>query len=190
MEHYKNLSLNNIDGEIWKDVLGYEGFFKISNFGRIKSMYRGVAYYKKRLRFIKEKILHQKIQQNGYLVVGLRKAGIKRKFVLIHRVVADSFLGINPIMQINHIDCNKKNNRIENLEWCTQKENNHHAIKNGLTNNVGVNNPKCVLTEIDVIEIRRLYDDGKRICEIVKNYPVQKPAIWKIVKKIYWKHLL
>lgn len=76
-----------------------------------------------------------------------------------------------------------------NLEWCTPQENNDHAIKHGLTSSVGVDNPRCVLSEIQVIKIRELYDSGTKICKLSEQYPVQKSAIFKIVKRKSWTHL-
>lgn len=110
--------------EIWKDVEGYEGLYRVSNKGRIKSL-----NYKNTQRI---KILKQYESTNGYLRTCLCKNGIA-KFFLIHRLVAQAFINNqHNLLEVNHIDGNKQNNNVNNLEWCTRSENNVHAIKNNL----------------------------------------------------------
>ena len=117
--------------EIWKDVVGYEGLYQVSDKGQIKSLKRyrnnGNGKYLQ-----KEKILKSYIGKNGYCIVDLYKNG-KRKKCLLHRLVAEAFI-YNPQNKpcINHIDCHKTNNNINNLEWCTYKENMQEAVKNKL----------------------------------------------------------
>ena len=107
--------------EIWKDIKGYEGLYQISNLGNVKSL--------------KNKIyLKPSIHKKGYLHCGLSKKGEKKQ-CFIHRLVAETFID-NPykLPCVNHKDCNPKNNKIENLEWCTYKDNNnyknHHLKRN------------------------------------------------------------
>ena len=107
--------------EVWKDVKGYEGLYKVSNTGKVKSFQRN-----------REKLLSDKYYENGYLRASLSKNNEKKK-VLIHRLVAETFIP-NPENkpEVNHIDGNKKNNNASNLEWCTRCENVKHAWKTGL----------------------------------------------------------
>lgn len=108
--------------EIWKDIEGWEGFYQVSNFGRVKSLERFVNGPKGLIK-LKEKILSPKIDKNGYLLVGFHKEGIQ-KYMRIHRLVAMAFIpNPNNFPQINHIDENKRNNYVSNLEWCTHKYN-------------------------------------------------------------------
>ena len=111
--------------EIWKDIIGYEGLYQVSNLGRIKSLPRNGT--------VKEqKILKQTLDTNGYLTIGLHKNN-KAKKINIHRIVAETFVAnINNYNIINHKDGNKQNNRVDNLEWCTQKHNIKEAIRLGL----------------------------------------------------------
>ena len=100
--------------EIWRNVVGYEGAYKISSCGNVRGFrYKG----------------NFKPADNGfgYLTVCLTKNG-KRKTQYVHRLVAEAFIP-NPdhLPQVNHIDENKQNNKIENLEWCTAKQNTNHG---------------------------------------------------------------
>ena len=120
--------------EIWKDIQGYEGLYQVSNLGRVKSLGR---FIESRLKGVDkvwkaERILKTCKRTNGYIGVGLRKNG-KGKNFNIHRLVAIAFLD-NPENkpQVNHIDGNKKNNNVSNLEWVTNSENQKHAYKHGL----------------------------------------------------------
>ena len=105
--------------EIWKDILGYEGLYQVSDKGRVKSIVYG-----------KEKIRKLVRNKNGYLRVGLRKNG-KMKQCLVHRLVGQSFIP-NPhnLPQVNHKDENKTNNCVENLEWCDRKYNLNYGTRN------------------------------------------------------------
>lgn len=148
-----------VENEIWKDIEGYEGLYQISNYGRIKSLEKyiksGIKNSKKVKR--KEKIL--KIQENryGYNYVNLSKNS-EHKYKTIHRLVAQAFIP-NPQNkpQVNHIDGDKTNNCISNLEWCTSSENEIHAYKflnkhknNGNKGKFGKENAKAkVVLQID-----------------------------------------
>lgn len=118
--------------EIFKDIPGYEGYYQASNMGRIKSLER-VIVDSRNIRIFKEKIL-KPIIVHGYCHVTLSKNG-KRKAFIVHRLVLLTFKGPSDL-QTNHIDCDKKNNRIENLEYVTCLENIRHAYKNGLYKNI------------------------------------------------------
>lgn len=109
--------------EIWKDIEGYEGFYQVSSLGRIKSLERRVkARYN--YQVIKEKIRKLNKTTAGYLYVVLSKEGINKTH-LVHQLVAKAFLQkIDNLECINHIDENKENNSITNLEWCSYQYNN------------------------------------------------------------------
>lgn len=103
--------------ETWKDVVGYEGLYQVSSLGRIKNN--------------KGKVLKQEISSQGYLRIKLRKNKQSKSFH-VHRIELIAFTSPNKNMQVNHIDGDKNNNRLENLSWCTASENIRHAIKLGL----------------------------------------------------------
>lgn len=111
--------------EIWKDVVGFEGYYKVSNLGRVKSVDRYVNYKKGySLKALKKgQLLSPKISNKGYLHLTLMKDG-KNYYRSVHRIVAEAFIP-NPknLPFINHINENKVDDRVENLEWCTAKYN-------------------------------------------------------------------
>ena len=118
--------------EIWKDVLGYEGLYQVSDKGRVKSLPRKV---KRKLRgsdasyFIKEKILKSAKEKDRYYFVGLSKSGKSRSFY-IHRLVAQSFIGPIPNgMYVDHINRDKLDNRVENLRIITPAESQSNTWK-------------------------------------------------------------
>lgn len=116
--------------EIWKDVVGYEGLYQVSNLGRVKSLTFYNNVHQK--RYHRERILKGKDNMHGYLCVSLHKNGkiYQRK---IHRLVAQAFIpNPNNFAIINHIDGNKVNNNINNLEWCTYSHNEKEAYRLGL----------------------------------------------------------
>jgi hypothetical protein len=118
--------------EIWKDVKGYESLYQVSNFGSVKSLdLIRVEWYGTK-KFYKGKILKGVIQKSGYIAFDLYKHG-KRKSIRCHVLVAKAFLPNNDNdLVVNHKDGNKQNNKLENLEWITFKENVRHAFKNRL----------------------------------------------------------
>lgn len=127
--------------EIWKDIPNYEGFYQVSNLGRVKSLAREILG--KRNRKVKEKILIPSSNMHGYYKVEL----FKNKIVLrkrIHRLVAEVFLDKSNFksmpdedrnlinidkLVVNHKDENKRNNNVDNLEWCTHKYNDCYGTR-------------------------------------------------------------
>ena len=113
------------ESEVWKDIVGYDGLYKVSNKGNVYSVIR------KDSRGVKHGgiILKPRYSGNGYLQVDLRNNG-KRKTKYIHRLVTEAFIP-NPesLPQINHIDEVKDNNNVENLEWCDSMYNNNYGTR-------------------------------------------------------------
>jgi len=129
---HENLSLENINGEIWKDIPYYEGYYQVSNFGRVKSLSRkiwnGSGYFKS-----KEKILKQSKNSEGYLMVSLSRNSILKSYK-IHVLVAICFLnhkqkGSTKYKVVDHKDNIRYNNRFDNLQIISQSENVRKEIK-------------------------------------------------------------
>lgn len=127
--------------EIWKDVVGYEGLYKVSNFGLVKRIKTektdGSGNYERN-----EHVIKQRKNNKGYAIVDLYKNNKRGQF-LVHRLVALSFISKQDGLDcVNHIDEDKNNNHITNLEWCTQKHNMNHGTAKyriGIKNSIKIN---------------------------------------------------
>jgi hypothetical protein len=118
--------------EIWKDIKGYEGSYQVSSKGRVKALSRVVKSRWGTPKPLKEKEIREIVDALGYSRLSLSKDG-KVKTHKIHRLVAETFLIGEG--HINHIDGNKQNNHVSNLEFCTIKQNHNHAFESGLRPN-------------------------------------------------------
>ena len=114
--------------EIWKDIKGYEGLYQVSNWGNVRSLDRYKKTKNNSFSFIHGQLLKQYVTNRGYLNVYLYSNG-KNKFFSIHRLVATHFLkNTENKPQVDHIDCNKFNNHVDNLRWCSASENMRNEI--------------------------------------------------------------
>lgn len=116
------LSLEDLPNERWKDIKDFEGLYKISDYGRVKSLERFRKLHSKLVR-VPEIIRKNGYDKDGYQIIPLNKNS-KKYMKKIHRLVAEAFI-VNPDNKkyVNHKDCNRWNNNVNNLEWCTSKEN-------------------------------------------------------------------
>ncbi|WP_368679758.1 NUMOD4 domain-containing protein [Staphylococcus pseudoxylosus] len=120
--------------EVWRDVLGYENLYEVSNYGRVRTHKNKQTWSKQHQcwRKWKQRYLKNKTPKGRDVRVSLWKNGEHKDF-LVHRLVAFAFI---PIIQgkecVNHINGNPRNNRVDNLEWCNYKENQNHAFENDL----------------------------------------------------------
>jgi hypothetical protein len=180
--------------EIWLPVIGYEGLYSVSNLGRVLSHKRHIrisACDRKKEHFIeiKEKVCRANKGNGGYLYHGLTKDGIL-KSIKVHRMVAMAFIP-NPEghPQVNHKDGNKQNNLLENLEWCTSRENLIHALRTGLRSAKGEKNAAHVRTEEQVRECKRLLATGLSCTDVGKITGVPMKAVSKIKTGYTWSHV-
>src|SRR5574344_251986 len=131
--------------EIWKDIIGYEGYYQISNMGNVKSLARNVIKRSGVIQPRKERIMDKRICSDEYYIAKLTVNNVS-KSISIHRLVAIHFIP-NPdnLPEVNHIDCNRQNNCVDNLEWCTHGDNVRYSIKCGnhicCRDLTGINNP-------------------------------------------------
>ncbi len=175
--------------EKWKDILAWEGLYQISNFGRVKSLEKHVinksGTYTKR----KERILKPSISK-GYYHVILHRDKFKKGYT-VHRLVAVNFLiEHDKNLHINHKDGNKLNNHIENLEWCTQKENSQHAVKNGLYKPLfGEKAPRALIDKNKALLIISLLKSGFSGMEISEKTGTSNKIISSINTHTTWRHL-
>lgn len=128
--------------EIWKDIKGYEGYYQISNLGNVKSLERTVYHSDGRVQVRKERIMSKRESTDGYYIAKLN-VDKQSKSIAIHRLIAEAFIpNPNNFPEVNHIDTNRKNNKVENLEWCTRIDNIMHSVKLGhYKGKSGENNP-------------------------------------------------
>lgn len=119
--------------ETWKEITWTDGIYYVSDMGNIKKV--GGKQFGNKIYKNRNHILTPKKQNSGYLTVNLyvRKRHVTR---LVHRLVAQAFLGDEPGMDVNHKNGDKHDNRLSNLEWCTRKENMEHCSKNGLRKDI------------------------------------------------------
>ena len=158
--------------EIWKKIEGF-GNYSVSNEGRVKNdkIFLKLSYNKR-----------------GYSQVVLWNEN-KNKIQTIHRLVAQAFIP-NPDNkpEVNHIDYNKTNNHVSNLEWATKKENEDHALQNGLKVK-GEQNGGSKLTEIEVIEVRKLFKEGWLKKDLAQKFGITRNSISNIIKRKFWTHI-
>lgn len=145
--------------EVWKDVDGYEGYYQVSNLGRVRSLERIVKRGSNSLR-IAGKIKVQRINSNGYMRVFLNKEGVS-KLALVHRLVAAAFVeNPNSYGYVDHIDSDRLNNCASNLAWCTQGDNIHLAYERGRRRHVRLSQE--AIERLSAANRRQVIrDDGK-----------------------------
>ena len=168
--------------EIWKPIEGYKGKYEVSNLGRIKSLCWG-----------RVKILKKHLSKHGYVVTYL-SINTLVKTIKVHRLVAQAFIP-NPDNKpcVNHIDSIRTNNNVNNLEWCTWKENTRHSSKKGrMLGPRGEKSHKTKLTIKDVLDIRHQFKTNKSrkiTNKLALHYNISKSSAWQIINRKTWKHV-
>lgn len=189
MKKKTNIIGTNKEKEIWIDIINYEGIYQVSNLGKIKSLKRTCSSRNNSIRKVSDKLL--KIFPNktraNYWYVSL--ASNKPKQYRVHKLVALHFIP-NPdnLPQINHIDGNKANNMVYNLEWCTAQQNTDHAFKLGLMpdrRNNNASNKKLTKEIVAIIQIELAKGVKNRI--LAKKYSVSDATISLIKHNKRWE---
>lgn len=164
--------------ERWLPIPGWEGLYEASTAGRIRSLSRG-----------EPRILRPGSNGRGYLVLGLWRDGNQHGFS-VHSLILLTFVGPRPHgKQINHIDGDRKNNRLENLEYCTQSENMRHRIDSLGSDLSGTRNPSAKLDPTKVRKIRELRRRGMSERKIAPMFGVSHRSINKIINRETWAHV-
>lgn len=164
--------------EIIKDIKGFEGRYTISNLGIVRSIIGG-----------KNIILKPSITKFGYARINLRKENERKVYsYFVHRLVAGNFLANpNKLPEVNHIDSNRLNNNVNNLEWISREDNVRHSFLFGAKSNRGIKNPNAKLIGEDVIAIRALHRTNRfSNTEISKLFFVSPSTIDNIVNNKNW----
>ena len=160
--------------EIWKNIPKFNGY-KISNCGRVKNT--------------NNKILKPFDNGNGYKQVHLMKNG-KRYVKYVHRLVAECFIANpNNLPQVNHINFNKSNNQVDNLEWVTNQENNNHYIKSEFAKNVNIKRGQILASKYYKLYVKpieedivNMYNKKYTMYEIAKKYKVGNSMVCRVLK--------
>lgn len=171
--------------EEWRDIIGYEGIYQISNLGRVKSLnYNNTG---------KEGLRELDDDKYGYKVINLYKNG-KGKRYSVHRLVAIAFIpNPNNLPQVNHINEIKNDNRVENLEWCTNEYNHNYGTRNKRSGESKSKKVKCITTG----EIFRSSTEGskkykispsliRRCCRGIRKSAGKHPVTGE---KLVWEYI-
>lgn len=172
--------------EVWAEVPGSCGLYQISTKGRMRSVSRNVLDKRGIIQRFAGGLLSPNKTYRGYLTYTMSINGFAvRKSA--HRIVAESFIP-NPENKphVNHLNSNRTDNRVENLEWCTHSENVKHSYKIGVSTQVGTKNSCCKLTEKQVINIFNSRKSPRELCNV---YPVSIKTISDIRTGKSWSHI-
>lgn len=170
----------------WQQIKGFEGLYEINELGQVKSLGREKFVFNRGTKYVqkkKEQMLSPLNKKNVYPHVILYDAKGKPSGFKVHRLVAEAFLP-NPLMLplVNHLDGNKHNFKLSNLEWCDYSHNLKHAYDAGL---IKSRYPNAKLKEADVLEIRRLYESGQYTHrKLSKVFGVSRSTIYRNINKI------
>lgn len=195
--------------EEWRPVVGWESFYEVSNFGRVRSLDRPTSWVQ-RYRQVAgadpndaDRPLVQRTTIKKGRVLALRYSGPEKNRVsvmlwagkagltkMIHALVLEAFVGPRPPGYVgNHKDGNPKNNCLANLEWCTHAQNIQHAVDRGLMHTRGEESRGHRWTTAQVIEMRRLQKQGWSGKAIAIHFQVRSDALRAILSRRSWKHI-
>ena len=169
---------------MWKPIKDYEGLYEISDAGEIRRL---PGYKCRRMRVLKASSVGR-----GYFSLRLFRRGVRARHVLIHRIVYSHFVGPIPAgMTINHKNGKKTDNSMSNLELATMSQQQHHAYATGLQKHAKGEARKNVakLTNLEVLEIRRLYPPRPTYKELATRFGVSEGTILSVVHRKHWTHI-
>lgn len=160
--------------------------FKISDLGRVRSITRIIECGKQKVkRRVKGQDMKSQLTRKGYPTVPLGE-----KHVTIHRLVALAFIP-NPknLLCVNHKNGIKTDNRVENLEWCTNQQNKDHAMNNGLyAKGEQIHTAKLTKSEVEeILQLHKIY--GLRPCDVAREYNIDSSSASRLLRREFWRHI-
>jgi len=184
-------AINTLPGEIWKPVVGWEGLYEVSSFGRVYCLPRVVnSAFGAKARKSGKLMSCRPNRQTGYNEAALSAPGRKRR-TSAHVLVCEAFIGPRPSddHQVAHWDGVRTNNHVDNLRWATRKENAQDRNRHG-TAPIGENAPNGKLTEAEVLAIRSEYRPIYGILKRIANkYNITSTQVLHIVHRRQWTHI-
>jgi hypothetical protein len=176
--------------EVWKDVLGLENFYQVSNMGKVKTMPREVIRGRGGVYKTPERLLNPSINSDGYYT-GIFRVNKKACNYKVHTLVALAFIGQIPKgMEVNHKNGIKTDNRVENLEIITKSQNIKHAFNIGLNKpNKGEKNGNSKYTKEDAIKVKKLIKNGLTETQIVNEINCSIHFVRDIRRNRTWAHV-
>lgn len=175
--------------ERWRDVVGYEGIYKVSSLGRVRSLPRGVYSGVGRTRRTVDRILRPRPERYGYLGLVLCRGAHEQKTCKVHRLVLEAFVGPCPQgHECAHNDGDPANNKLENLRWATPVENQADSLRHG-THVRGEQHKNSKLSESAVREIRKMSSEGISNRAIAKYYGVSHSLVGNVLHGKAWAHV-
>lgn len=173
--------------EEWRPVAGYDGWYDVSNRGRVRSWRQRRA--QPPVRAIEPKLMKCSLTKSGYMRIGLTSADGTRRSYDAHRLVGQAFLGDLPSgMETCHGDGNRANNHIDNLRYDTSVGNMRDRISHG-THPGGERNARALVTEAQVVEIRRRRAEGEKIRPLADAYGIHESTVVAITNRRSWQHV-
>jgi len=167
--------------EQWRDIPGFEGTYAVSDQGQVKR----IASSRQGSLSESDLILRPGRAKSGYMTVAL-----KQKTFTVHRLVMLAFVGSVTGKEVNHINADRTDNRLENLEWVTRLENNQHAINLGRANRPkGESHFRSKLTAEKVVEIRDLYHAGVPQKALADMFNISFSTVYFVATRRTWKHV-
>lgn len=172
------LQRDNLEGEIWLPVIGYEGYYEVSDLGRVYSIRYGVIMFQSTKKVGNEYKSKTVKLQNGS---GIKGFGV-------HRLVGFAHIP-NPenLPEIDHIDNDATNNIKSNLQWCTRADQIKWAYERGRDRRFGEKGSAAKLTNSQVSELRSKYKNGVRFMDLIKLYGISQTSLCSIIKNRTYK---
>lgn len=178
--------------EIWKPIPGYEGYYEVSSYGRVRSVDRTIRTASGELRRHVGQILKFEVDKDNYRRVGLFRGGLRSR-QRVHRLVALVFCGKpSEGQEVRHLDGDPANNRVENLRWGSQSENRQDSVAHGTSVHFlpGQGHPSSKLSANQVREIRELYATRDiPQWQIGERFGIARGTVSNIVRRKAWKHI-